>query len=170
MTTPMRGKQKSFLKRRPGQTGEMSLQITSMADVFTILLIFLLKGYASDAATVQPTAGMSIPSAMGSANLQESLKVEVAQDAILVDGAPVVTLQTFGVRSNEDWKALNDKLAQSRAKQELIAAQNPDVAKSAKLLLVADGRAPWPVLRETLRIAQANGYNEPQLAVVRKGE
>jgi hypothetical protein len=52
----------------------------------------------------------------------------------------------------------------------LIAAQNPDVTKSAKLLLVADGRAPWPLLREALRIAQANGFTEPQLAVVRKGE
>ena len=170
MSNLTRNKQKSFLKRRPGQTGEMSLQITSMADVFTILLIFLLKGYASDAANVQPTAGMRIPSAVGSANLQESLKVEVAQDAILVDGAPVVTLQSFGVRSNDDWKALNESLAQSRARQDLISAQNPDVSKSAKLLLIADGRAPWPLLRETLRVAQANGFTEPQLAVVRKGE
>jgi hypothetical protein len=170
MSTPSRPKPKSFLKRRPSQTGEMALQITSMADVFTILLIFLLKGYASDASTLQPTAGMNIPSAIGAVNLQETVKLEIAQDAILVDGAPVVTLLNFGVRSVEDWKALHGSLAQSRERQDLIAAQNPDVTKSAKLLLVADGRAPWPLLREALRIAQANGFTEPQLAVVRKGE
>lgn len=161
---------KSFLKRRPTQNGEMALQITSMADVFTILLIFLLKGYATDAATLQPVAGMRVPAALGAASLQESLKVEIAADAILVDGKPIVALQAFSARSQEDWKALDESFAQARAKQDLIASNNTDVQKSAKILLVADSNAPWPLLRETLRMAQIRGYTEPQLAVVRKGE
>jgi len=148
----------------------MALQITSMADVFTILLIFLLKGYATDAATFQPVAGMKVPAALGSAAIQEALKVEVAPDAILLEGKAVVALEGFNARKQEDWKALDEAFSQARAKQDLIASKNADVRKSAKLLLVADSKAPWPLLRETLRIAQAKGYTEPQLAVVKKGE
>jgi hypothetical protein len=170
MKTTAASPKRSFLKRRPSQNGEMALQITSMADVFTILLIFLLKGYATDAATFQPVAGMKVPAATGAASLLESLKVEIAPDAILVDGKAVVSLQAFSARNQEDWKALDEAFSQARSKQDLISSQNADVQKSAKLLLVADSNAPWPLLRETLRVAQSRGYTEPQLAVVRKGE
>ncbi len=163
-------KKKSFLRRRPTQNGEMTLQITSMADVFTILLIFLLKGYATDAATLQPVAGMRVPAALGSSAIQESLKLEVAPDAVLVEGEAVLSLTQFETRSPEDWKALDDALGRARARQDLISAQNSEVQKSAKILLIADSRAPWALLRETLRVAQNRGYTEPQLAVVRKGE
>ena len=35
-----------FTIKRPG-SGDMALQITSMADIFTIILVFLLKSFAT---------------------------------------------------------------------------------------------------------------------------
>ena len=52
----------SPFKSRP-QSEEMSLQITSMADIFVIILVFLLKSYATSSVNVNPMAGMSLPEA-----------------------------------------------------------------------------------------------------------
>src|SRR5262244_3024701 len=77
------------------QSEEMALQITSMADIFTIILVFLLKSYATSAITVTPTAGMLLPEAHAGDTSVEALKVEISQNAVQVDGQPVVKLNTF---------------------------------------------------------------------------
>ncbi len=166
----MKPQTKSFLKRRNNSSGELALQITSMADIFTILLIFLLKGYATDAATVQPSAGMSIPAATGSAVMKEALKMEVTESGISVEGVPVIQAANFAVSDSNQWSQLGAALAQSKKKQENIASKNTDVSVSSRITLIADGRAPWPLLKEALRVAAENGFTEPQLAVVKRGE
>ncbi|NDG85844.1 MAG: hypothetical protein EBX52_12520, partial [Proteobacteria bacterium] len=46
---------------RTPESGLLPLQITSMADVFTILLVFLLKGVSTDAITITPSASLRLP-------------------------------------------------------------------------------------------------------------
>ena len=163
-------KTKSFIKRRNLQSGELSLQITSMADIFTILLIFLLKGYATDAATLQPTGGLRLPAAAQSAPVKDALKIEVTPAGILLEGNAVIDSQDFVVQNPQQWKVLQEGLVAAKKRQEQISAANSDVSLHGRFTLIADQRAPWPLLKEVLRNAAENGFTEPQLAVVRKGE
>jgi hypothetical protein len=163
-------KPRSFVKRRHFQSGELALQITSMADIFTILLIFLLKGYATDAATLQPTGGLRLPAAAQSAPIREALKIEVTPAGVLLEGNPLIEAKDFGNPSHASWQNFDGSLAAAKKKQELIAASNSDVALQGRFTLIADQQAPWPLLREVLKRAAANGFTEPQLAVVKKGD
>ncbi len=163
-------KTKSFIKRRHQQSGELSLQITSMADIFTILLIFLLKGYATDAATLTPPSGVTLPAGSQSSLIREALKIEVTATGVLVESSPVMSLNGFAAENQNAWQALSQSLQAAKKKQEQIAAANPDVSVHGRFTLVADQKAPWPTLREVLRIAADSGFTEPQLAVVKKGE
>src|SRR5437868_652994 len=86
---------KKLTFRSRHQSEEMALQITSMADIFTIILVFLLKSYATSAVNVTPTAGLLLPEAHAGDAPIEAVRVEISKEAVQVDGLPVVKLTNF---------------------------------------------------------------------------
>ena len=165
---------KGFVKRPP-QNEEMTLQITSMADIFTIILVFLLKSYATSAVNLTPTQGMMIPQAFAAEPpASEALKLEISANAIQVEGQPVTELKQFAynaqeVQGNGSLKTLSAALEKERKRQLLIAQANSSVKVDPKIIIVADQRVPYSTLKSVLASAAINGYTDFKLAVI-KGE
>ena len=63
-------------------SSEMALQITSMADIFTILLVFLLKSFSTGVTNITPSGNMVLPEAHKVDALVETLKVEISAIAV----------------------------------------------------------------------------------------
>lgn len=152
---------------------DMNLQITSMADIFIIILVFLLKSYATGM-TVTTSQGMTLPEAQTSDASVEALKVEVAQNAVLVEGKFAARLTDFRF-SKDDIQAqgssisLLKTLEKSRERQLLIAKANSDVKVDPKILIVADQRVPYVTMKAVLASAATHGYTDFKLAVVGTG-
>ncbi len=160
---------KTFTKKR-AQSEEMSLQITSMADIFTILLVFLLKSYSTSSIT--PTRGMLLPQAHAAVAEAEALKVEVDPDSVLVEGQPVAALVNYRFKpgdlmGNGASKSLQSVLAQSRNRQLLIAKANSDVKVDPKILILAGKEAPYSTIKTVLASAALHGYTDFKLAVAK---
>ena len=163
---------KRFSRKRPLQSEDMALQITSMADIFTIILVFLLKSYATGSVNITPVKGMMLPEAQASEASVEALKVEISENAVQIEGQPVATLTAFhfdarDVDSDHSSKALGKALSQHRDRQLLIAKANSDVKVDPKIVVVADQRAPYETIKTVLASAAINGYTDFKLAVVR---
>jgi biopolymer transport protein ExbD len=166
-------KKSPLFKKRPLQSDEMSLQITSMADIFTILLVFLLKSYATSAMNVSPSAGLTLPSANASEASFEALKVEISADSVNVEGKPVVMLKGFqfdteDLQSNGSSKTLVSALEKERQRELLIAKANTDVQVDPKILVISDQKAPYSTIKSVLASAALNGYTDFKLAVVKE--
>ena len=166
-----RKKKKGFSKRGP-QSEDMNLQITSMADIFIILLVFLLKGYASGAVNITPTKGMKLPLAQASESQVEALKVEVSESGVQVEGESVMPLNNFrfdskDVENTGVSKTLSKVLEKQRKKQLLIAKANTDVKVDSKIVVIADQRVPYTTIKSVLASAAVQGYTDFKLAVVR---
>lgn len=164
---------KSFVKRGP-QSEEMALQITSMADIFTILLVFLLKSYATGAVNLNPSKGVTLPSAQAPDTSVEALKLEVSEAGVVVEGNSVVALKGFkfettDLQGNGTSKTLVKALERERQRQLLIAKANSDVKIDPRIVIMADQRVPYSTLKSVLASAAVNGYTDFKLAVV-KGE
>jgi biopolymer transport protein ExbD len=164
-------KKKGLFKKRH-QSDEMALQITSLADIFVIILVFLLKSYATSAINLSPSQGMLLPEAQASEVSVEALKVEISANAIQVEGQPVTQLTDFHLASgdlqaNGSSSALSKALARERQRQLLIAKANSDVKVDAKILVVADQKAPYATVKSVLASAALNGYTDFKLAVVK---
>lgn len=149
----------------------MALQITAMADIFTVLLVFLLKSFATSATTLSPSQGMMLPSARAGEAAIEALKVEVSQTGVQVEGKMVVPLINFkfdptDIQSNFSSKVLSAALDKERQRQLLIAKANSDVKVDAKILIAADQRVPYRTLKSVLASAALTGYTDFKLAVV----
>lgn len=161
-----------FGKKKKGEMSEdMALNITAMADVFTVILVFLLKSYATGSVNLTPTAGLSLPEAQADVPQFEALKIEVAADAVLVENQPVAKLISFEFPAQElssdgTSKTLSKSLELQRKRQTLIAKVNSDVKVDSKVLIVADQRVPYSTLKAVLASAATQGYTDFKLAVI----
>ena len=149
----------------------MSLNITSMADVFTIILVFLLKSYATGAAAVTPTNGMQLPVAEAGTTPVEALKVHVSTDGVSIEGNPSVKLTQFQFQSGERQpngtsRTLASAIEKERKRQLLIAQSNPEVKVDGRIIIIADQRTPYETLKIVLASAAVNGFTDFKLAVI----
>lgn len=157
---------KSLFGKKKKLNSDMALQITSMADVFMILLVFLLKNYSSSIATIAPAGKTKLPIAEAKAPAKETLKLEISPDSILIDEKPILTLKDFAYDAQDVVVAGGaDKLKEALMEQR---QKNPEKSKEAHLMLIADEKAPYETIQRVLASAASSGFVDLQLVVVQK--
>ncbi|MGE4108712.1 MAG: ExbD/TolR family protein [Bacteriovoracia bacterium] len=158
-------------KRSHASGDDFSLNITSLADVMVIILVFMLKSFSAGAISVTPAPGIELPVADVKGPEYDALKIEISQDAVLVADKPAVVLANFVVNKQEiltngSVRSLGDILQKERQRQMLIAKANSDVKIDPKVIIVADQRAPYATIKAVLASAAVHGYTDFKLAVV----
>jgi biopolymer transport protein ExbD len=159
-------KRKSFLKKkRKTLSSDVALQITSMADIFMILLVFLLKSYASSVTNVAPTAHLSLPEiTKAKSQIKDTLKIEIAGDTVMIDQKPVANLKNFqfeesdsapGGASASILKFLSDQ-----------RKMRPEPNTESSLIVMADQQAPYSTIKRVVASAAGAGFVDLQLVVV----
>jgi biopolymer transport protein ExbD len=159
-------------KKRKKLNEDMSLQITSMADIFTILLVFLLKSYATGAMNITPSQDVKLPVGQAPDAQYEALKVEISEKGVSVEGNPVSVLANFEFPSDDlvaggASKSLGAALDRERQRQITIAKANSDVKLDPKIIVISDQRAPYGTVKSVLASAALNGYTDFKLAIAR---
>jgi biopolymer transport protein ExbD len=71
------------------------LNITSMMDMMTIILVFLLKSFSATEVTVTPSSNLKLPMSVADKQPSVALNVVVAKDAIIVDNKRVLNLEAY---------------------------------------------------------------------------
>src|SRR6476661_944349 len=69
------------------------IQITSMVDMFVILLVFLLKTYSTSPVNINPKEGLRIPESVATTDPVDVVKLIVSQDAVFVEDKKVMDLE-----------------------------------------------------------------------------
>ncbi len=152
-------KRKSFLPLKKAGAQDVSLNITAMADIFTVILVFLLKSYASGAMVITPSAGLELPLSETSSKPVEAVKVELSEKAVLIEGQPVAELENFRFQ-NKDVDGSGFSPAIYKA---LSGIQ--DQKKSGHIIIIADRRTPYDSIKAILASSAAAGRTDFKLAV-----
>ncbi|OFZ73848.1 MAG: hypothetical protein A3K03_01150 [Bdellovibrionales bacterium RIFOXYD1_FULL_44_7] len=152
---------KSFVKAKP-PSDQMMIQITSLADIFMILLVFLLKSYGSGLIELTTSKGLNIPQAAVETGSADALKLEVSEQAILLEGKPVAEMKDFQF----DSKSLSGALAGERKRQIILAKSDPNIKLDPRVIMIADRKIPYSTIKSVLASAASNGYTDFKLAVV----
>ena len=149
-------------RRKATESGAVSLQITSMADIFTILLVFLLKGIASDALSIAPSNGTRLPAGINTtALLEPALTVELSTMGVLVEKEFISDFKSFE-------KPLAARLGKEREKQKLISQANDSVKSDGRVIILSDQKVPFSTLKQVLRSLAQNGYSDVKFGVVKE--
>jgi biopolymer transport protein ExbD len=159
-------------KRRAGRGRKPSLatlNITSMLDMFTILIIFLLKSYSAEGVILTIPADLHLPSSTTQTVPEPGLVVEVTTKNLIVDGK--LLSEDVASIMNSDSLMIEDlyQYLSVRARQyEEIMAANPNAVFTGKLVLQGDREIPFKLLKKILYTCGQAGFINQSLAVFQK--
>jgi len=157
-------------KRFGGQVFEINL--TSMIDMFTIILLFLLKSYSVADVSLSPPKDIHLPSSISEKVPHLSVKVDVGRETIHVDGRPVVYLRQGRIRK-EDVRGLiilplfHELNAIYKAKIQL-AKNYPEKKFTREIILFGDKSIPFTTLKRVLFTAGQARFEAFRFSVMRK--
>jgi len=80
----------SKIKKHNTRVGKASLNLTSMMDMFTIILVFLLKTYSTEGQLISPSEHLELPKSTVQKAPEVALDVVVTRKEILVNDKPVL--------------------------------------------------------------------------------
>ena len=78
--------------KRNNRKSTFILQLTAMVDMFTIMIVFLLKSYSTSAVHVTAHEGLKLPHSSSYTDPVEAVRLVVATDGIYVDDKKIVLM------------------------------------------------------------------------------
>ena len=157
----------SRIKRHKTGPGEMKLQLTSMMDMFTIILVFLLMTYSTHGQLINPSQDLTLPSSIIQHPPELGLDVTVSADWILVNGKPVEL--TSNVMSYDGYivPRLQSELRRY-AKEALKMEEMYGTKFSGKVTIQGDKNLPYKLLIKVMATCGQSDYPNMRLVVYRE--
>lgn len=154
---------------------EMNINITSMMDMFTIILVFLLNSFSSSAVDVQISKDMDLAKSSSSKPPVEITSIIIDTKNILVDGKVILTHNDGNINSaflDETGfllRPLYDDLKDKADKALFIQKNNTTFVFEGKILLQMHKEIPFDLLRKVMYSAGQAKYSEFKFMALKKG-
>lgn len=159
--------------RKAQKDSGFTLQLTAMVDMFTIMIVFLLKSYDTSPLEVKNVDGLRLPSSITASAPQEALLLLVSKKGVFLNDKKLAELkdgkilESYISENDEDYieplfKELNDEAK----KIEELTKKNPSIKFEGKLFLQADQSLDYGALRKILYTATMAGYGDLRLAAM----
>lgn len=149
------------------------LQLTAMVDMFTILIVFLLKSYSTSSVHITPLEGLQLPTSSSYTDPVEALRLVVSMDGVFVEDKKVVEFQEGNFkaedldRTDQDFvRELYEELDRQAKKSREISEVNEEHKFEGAVVMQADARLNYGVLKKVMYTSSMAGYADLKLATV----
>jgi len=153
--------------RRHGHTG---LSLTSLMDILTCLLFFVLKSFVAGGETTVPPPGLQLPKSTAERPMVTSLVIAIDRDGILVGNERVASMSE--TRAGEDLliEPLAVRLKAARDQMNDIARLKGTASPSKPRIVTiqGDGDIEFRVLQKVMYTLNQSGFSDIALAVIKK--
>jgi biopolymer transport protein ExbD len=151
------------MSRNRVKIGKMNL--TSLMDVFTILVFFLLVNSGS-VELVEAPKDVTLPESYEESKPRETVIVSVSPETVMIQGHVVANVADI----LENKEAVLDPLAVRLAelKESVIGSATLAVAETQEVTILADKNVPFIVVRRVMSACTIEGYENVSLAVIQK--
>ncbi len=153
-----------------GSSHEVKLNITSMMDMFTIILVFLLKSFSTQGQLVTPATGLVLPTSTVERATDEALSVKISRRRVAVEDRIVI-----GEDRYKELLAQDDFLVQELydvlhkfAEEARKAAEMFGKEFSGEITIQGDVEVPYKVLTRVMYTCGQAGYPIMNLIVYKK--
>ncbi len=155
-------------RRRRGED-EVKLNITSMMDMFTIILVFLIKNFSTEGTIVTPANNLTLPKSSVETKAKESLSVKVARNNIMIEDSVVIDKNGYeALLEQKDFliKPLYNLLAKySEEGKKMTDLSGTEF--SGEITIQGDTEIPYNVLTRVMYTCGQAGYPNMNLFVYR---
>lgn len=146
-------------KRIPG------MSLTSLMDVFTILVFFLLVN-SSNSEVLEPPKNIELPASVVETKPKETPVVLVTETEILVAGEPVISYAELEATKEAGSREI--ALALKGIKDNVIGISTRTIAESSEVTILSHKTVPFKILQKIMNSCTAAGYEKLSLAVIQK--
>lgn len=155
------------LKRMSRNRGKISkMNLTSLMDVFTILVFFLLVNSGSVEILDSPKE-VKLPESHVETKPRETVVIFISPEEILVQGEPAGLVEDILAGDRLPLDNIRSQL--QLLGEKVIGTSTRAVAATKEVTILADKSVPFTVVRQIMSTCTSAGYENVSLAVIQKG-
>jgi biopolymer transport protein ExbD len=141
------------------------MNLTSLMDVFTILVFFLLVN-SGQTELLETPKQMVLPESVVETKPRETVVIYVNKDDVVVQGQAVARVADIMASSTDSIEPIMAQLENLQSR--VIGVRTQTVAASKEVTILADKSIPFDVVRRVMASCTATGYERISLAVIQK--
>ncbi|MDQ7065319.1 MAG: biopolymer transporter ExbD [candidate division KSB1 bacterium] len=145
--------------------GDLRLRLTSMIDMFTILLVFLLKSYSAEGQIITLSKDLRLPDSTAEKPPISSPIIMATQEWLLLDDEQIVPIDEIVNGKSLTIRPLQAKLAEKKAIAERLGQMDPLLGFKGNITIQGDKEIPFKILKKIMFTCGQVGYNNILLAV-----
>ncbi len=156
--------------RRARRGEEVKLNITSMMDMFTIILVFLLKNFSAEGSIISPADNLTLPQSTVETRAKEALSIKIAKNGVVVESRQVVGSEGFEqIREQKKFMipTLHKVLSKYADEARRLSAATGQPF-SGQITIQGDTAIPYDVLTRVMYTCGQAGYPNMNLLVYRQ--
>ena len=139
-----------------------SLNLTSLMDIFTILVFFLMVN-SSDVQVLENTKTITMPESVADKKPKDTLVVQVDAEQLIIQGRRLTDVDSVKALKDEIIPELDAELKRQAARRPEMTEQEKQVGRS--VVIQGDQKIPYVVLRKIMATAAQAEYRDIALAV-----
>lgn len=159
----------SRIKRHDTNPGKVSVNLTSMMDMFTIILVFLLKSYSTEGSLIQPSDFLTLPTSTIEQSPEVALDVVISKEWVMVNHDPIEKVSNILAQESLIIKSLQEKLAvysrEAKRMEETFGTKF-----SGKVTIQGDKNISYRLLVKVMATCGRSDYPNMRLVVYKKAE
>ena len=153
------------------------LMITSMMDMFTIILIFLLFSFSENPETIQLEKDLELPYSSAKEDYNDSIHLVLSQGSLILGGEVIATLsqgKVEGLNPNRlkesilYQRLLEHKRSLENQPKESVNDLKKTEEKRNQILFLCDKSHPFKVINPVIKTAGLAGFPNFQFAVLKE--
>ena len=141
------------------------MPLTSLMDVFTILVFFLLVNSGS-VEIMEAPRDVSLPVSNVETKPRETVVIFVSPEEVLVQGKLVARVGNILDGKDGAMEPITTQLA--RLKESVIGDRTAAIAGSDEVTILADKSVPFAVIKTIMSTCTSEGYEKVSLAVIQQ--
>ncbi len=143
----------------------VKMNLTSLMDVFTILVFFLLVNSASTEVLETPKQ-ITLPASVVEDKPRETVVIFVSPEEVTVQGEAVVRVADILASTSQNIAPIASKLEE--VGRSVIGLKTRAAVESKEVTVLADRTVPFSVIKKVMSTATSEGYGRISLAVLQK--
>jgi biopolymer transport protein ExbD len=143
------------------------LNLTSLMDVFTILVFFLLF-HASGSEVLEAPKQIKLPDSVVETKPRETVVIMVSPETVVVQGKAVMNTPELLDARAETVAQITERLKQLQ--RNIIGINTQKVVQGKEVTILADKKIPFQALKKIMSTCTGSGYGRISLAVIQKSE
>jgi biopolymer transport protein ExbD len=154
---------------RGKKNGYAELMLTSLVDMFTIIVIFLIQNFSANGEVLYMSKDIKLPYAVHGTQLERAPVISVSNDAVTFDGKQIAVTDDLGKSDVLNVPELEDALREEKRKYETIHANDPEHPFRGLINIQCDKKIPFKVIKKLMFACNQSQFGNINFAALAKG-